>query len=372
VAHDEPARVESSPQCPLPIDVDAFEELPTAAFAPMPNEPQKAGAKRCQGIRVNLPPGKSPHTSYPFGIHDELGDPWDYAVTNGALVLRSKLCTPNSPPGRERCRNCTMLAKNPHLEGILRRMEMGVHENTPLVYHSVGSLVSLLRRKQGEIKALRLRKLNDAHKLAGKAVAIDNLKQWVMAVGSGKVERVDRLVRANLARKGGIRNLLDLYDRAAQQVYHPRNYTEEDELRGLLLWRLGGARVAGIAHRALNLPSLGTLQRRTRVPRLVVSPSMPTTPEVEANITSCFETLSDVLSHKGIVHQVLMLDELKVEERPRFDDESNKIIGLCREHGRVTSLEYNSEKEVDLLLDAIEHSKVHLATEVRASRVDVT
>jgi hypothetical protein len=307
--------------------------------------------------------------SYPFGIHNELGNPWDYAVTNGTLFLRSKLCTPNTLPGHERCQNCMTLAKNPHLEGILRRMEMGVHENTPLVYHSVGSLITLLRRRQGEIKALRLRKLNDAHKLANKAVAIDNLKRWVMAVGSGKVERVDRLVRVNLARKGGIRNLLDLYDRAARQVYHPRNYTEEDELRGLLLWRLGGARIAGIAHRALNLPSHRTLQRRTRVPRLVVSPTMPTTSEVVANILSCFESLSDILSHKGIVHQVLMLDELKVEERPRFDDESNKIIGLCREHGKITSLEYNSEKEVDLLLDAIGSGKVHLATEVCVTRV---
>jgi hypothetical protein len=229
----------------------------------------------------------------------------------------------------------------------------------------------LLRRKQGEIKALRLRKLNDAHKLARKAVAIDDLKRWVMAVGSGKVERVDRLVRINLARKGGIRNLLDLYDRAAKQVYHPRNYTEEDELRGLLLWRLGGARIAGIAHRALNLPSLSTLRRQTVIPRLLVSPSAPTLPEIETNVLACFESIFKVLKDERVVHQVLMLDELKVEERPRFDDESNKIVGPCREHGKNTSLEYNSGKEVELLLGAIEKGDVHLATEVR-QRVSLT
>jgi len=104
-----------------------------------------------------------------------------------------------------------------------------------------------------------LRKLNNAWKLAGKAVAIDDLKQWVMVVGSGKVEHVDWLVHVNLARKGGIQNLLNLYDHAAWQVYHPKGYTEEDELRGLLLWQLGGAQIAGIAHCALNLPSLSTL-----------------------------------------------------------------------------------------------------------------
>jgi hypothetical protein len=247
-------------------------------------------------------------------MHDKLGDPWDYSVTNGVLVLRSKGCAANLQPNPERCRNCEMLTNNPNLEGVLQRMETGVHENSHLAYHSVGGLVALVRRKQGEVKALRLRKLNDARKLAGKAVVIDDLKQWVMAMGSGRVEHVDRLVRVNLARKGGIQNLLDLYDRAAQQIYHPRNYTEEDELRGLLLWRLGGARVAGIAHRALNLPSLSTLRRRTIIPRLLISLTMPIASEIETNVLSCFESISEILESQHVVHQVLMLDELKTEE----------------------------------------------------------
>jgi hypothetical protein len=55
---------------------------------------------------------------------------------------------------------------------------------------------------------------------------------------------------------------------------------------------------------------------------------------------------------------------LKAEERPRLDEETNKIVGLCREHGKNTSLEFNSEKEVELLLKAIEKGEVHLASEV--------
>jgi len=65
--------------------------------------------------------------------------------------------------------------------------------------------------------------------------------------------------------------------------------------------------------------------------------------EVEANISACFEGISDVLQHKCVVHQVLMLDELKVEEQPCCDNESNKILGPCCEHGKGTSLKYNSE-----------------------------
>jgi hypothetical protein len=107
-----------------------------------------------------------------------------------------------------------LLYENGNLQGVLCWIETGVHKNTHLAYHSIGGLVTLVRQRVGEVKALRLRKLNDAQKLAGKAVALDDMKQWVMAVGSGKVECVDRLVWVNLARKGGIRNLLDLYDHA--------------------------------------------------------------------------------------------------------------------------------------------------------------
>jgi len=174
---------------------------------------------------------------------------------------------------------------------------------------------------------LRLRRLNDAKKLAGKAIALDDMKRWVMAVGSGKVERVDRLVRVNLARKGGIRNLLDLYDRAAKQVYHPRNYTEEDDLRGLLLWRLGGARVAGIAHHALNLPSLSTLRRCAIIPQLLISALAPMRLDVETNVISNFEGIYELLKTHQVVHQIFMLDELKIEERLRHNPDSNKILG---------------------------------------------
>ncbi len=59
-----------------------------------------------------------------------------------------------------------------------------------------------------------------------------------------------------------------------------------------------------------------------------------------------------------------MFDELKVEERPRYDDHTNKISGICQEHSKNTSLEFNLEKEIQLLLDGINSGEVHLAVEV--------
>ena len=73
-------------------------------------------------------------------------------------------------------------------------------------------------------------------------------KQFIMALGSTKVECVERLIKVSIAQNCGIRKCLELLDKAAQQVYHTQNYTEEDKLHGLLLWCLGGRRVADIVH----------------------------------------------------------------------------------------------------------------------------
>jgi hypothetical protein len=61
-----------------------------------------------------------------------------------------------------------------------------------------------------------------------------------------------------------------------------------------------------------------------------------------------------------------MLDELAVEKRVRWDDSGNKFQGTCREHNHNIPLEFTSERELDVLCEALEKDEVHLATEVRS------
>jgi hypothetical protein len=44
-----------------------------------------------------------------------------------------------------------------------------------------------------------------------------------------------------------------------------------------------------------------------------------------------------------------MFDELAIEKRPRWDDKSNKFLGVCCEHGHATSLEFTSEDDLVIL-----------------------
>jgi len=122
--------------------------------------------------------------------------------------------------------------------------------------------------------------------------------------------------------------------------------------------------VADIAHQALGLPSLSTLRRQTLIPHLTPSSGPPTLEEVMPNTMACTSIIEGVLKASHVVHQVLMFDEIKVEERPRWDDKSNNIIGVCREHSKNASLQYTSKDEVDLLFSQIIDEKVHLVSNV--------
>ncbi|KAF8221047.1 hypothetical protein L208DRAFT_1041734, partial [Tricholoma matsutake] len=69
--------------------------------------------------------------------------------------------------------------------------------------------------------------------------------------------------------------------------------------------------------------------------------------------------------------QVLMLDELKVEERPHFDNDSNQIISPCHEHSKNTAMEYNTALEYNSEKEAIGNNEVHLTTEATVGALGV-
>ncbi|KAH9160972.1 hypothetical protein EDB89DRAFT_1862008 [Lactarius sanguifluus] len=233
-------------------------------------------------------------------------------------------------------------------------------------------------------------KLNDSRKLLVKVGALEDHKQWIMAIASGRVDRVASLVQAGLKQQVGIKTLIQQYERAADKLYKPKGFTNEDIMRSIVLLRLGGARVAQFAHQSLALPSLTTIRRQTVLPALVVSPSAPTVADVEANVISCYSSFrpvsgscsggttldsdlwqpSDMIKDK-IVHQVLMLDELAIEKRVRWDDAHNKFQGTCREHNHQIPLDFTSERELDILCGAIESDEVHLASEAMVAAIGV-
>ncbi|KAJ7898910.1 hypothetical protein B0H14DRAFT_2223619, partial [Mycena olivaceomarginata] len=222
-----------------------------------------------------------------------------------------------------------------------------------LVYYTIDRLIAKARKQQATVKVLRLARINDGTKIASRTRALTLHKQWVRAVASGEVLRVDGLAAKQLNRSAGIRSIMKHSFDAANHLYKPLNYTEQDYLRGLLIWRLGSARLAGIAHRALDLPSVSTLRHHSIVPNLIASHTKPEGCEIETNLRACFKDIEERVRDDGVVHQSVMVDESKAEERLRWDSATNHILGLCREHSGHLPLEFKSEAEPKLVMTAL-------------------
>ncbi|KAJ7834825.1 hypothetical protein B0H13DRAFT_2240173 [Mycena leptocephala] len=358
-------------RAPAVIDVDAdtdiLESAPTAVRLRAPSKPSPL----CAGFLFPFSGAdKTASSEYPFSLHDTIPLPWTFGNNaNGTLTLRSTFCEEKPSAGRNNCRACAALPKHKTLEGIIDRAKYGVKENANYAYHPFSGLVDVIRRKNKRIEELRVRGLNAAKRIAVQARALSDHKRFVQAIGSGKVENVDRVVRVQLGRRQGIRGIAATYDKAAQGVYHAKSYTEQDNLRAVLMWRIAGNRVADFAHRALGLPSRTTLRKRTTVPPILPSAGRPTQSEVAENVAACFEGLAEVLVAQKPKHAVLMFDEIATEKRIRWDPKTNNFLGVCREHANKVSLQFNSEQDLEELFRKKAAGEVHFAGEATVAAI---
>ncbi|KJA12610.1 hypothetical protein HYPSUDRAFT_210322, partial [Hypholoma sublateritium FD-334 SS-4] len=152
------------------------------------------------------------------------------------------------------------------LNGVLKNgLGWGTELNVPSLLDTDGSgLMGLANfteyfvvkrgRKDTQIGHLRTRALTQAKTVASISTALSDHKRFAVAIASGKVGNMERIVRIALKQKRGIRATLLMLQQAAAGVYHPKSFAEEDYMRALLLWKLGGNRIAGIVQRCIGLP----------------------------------------------------------------------------------------------------------------------
>jgi hypothetical protein len=189
-----------------------------------------------------------------------------------------------------------------------------------------------------------------------------------MAIASGKVSQVDRLISISLHQKKGACGLLALYMAAAEEYYNPKSFTEEEDMKALLLWKLGGNRVAEINHQENDAPSISYLRTCSTVPSIVPSHAQPTVDEVRVNVEVTFDRVLEVIHSQNrskFVHVVLMFDELATEKRVCWNPKTNYFLGLCREHAHNTTTEFTNEANMEELFQRLDDGKVHHAGEVR-------
>ncbi|KAF8876186.1 hypothetical protein CPB85DRAFT_1171578, partial [Mucidula mucida] len=226
--------------------------------------------------------------------------------------------------------------------------------------------------KDQQLNELKLQGLNDAKALRRKGTALTDYKRLIVAIQSEKVEGVDRIMRVAFKRDLGVRGMLALVERAAEGAYRPQLYDENDYLRGLLFWRLGGNCLAQIAYRSLNqIPSLSTIQRNSTMTRITPSHGMPTIAEIRKNLAAVLSVDKLQLEYGLKQHMVLMFDELSNEKRIHWDDLTNYFLGVCRDHAENTSLEFNTMEDLIELFRGLDAGKIHYASKATVSALGI-
>ncbi|KAJ7706488.1 hypothetical protein B0H16DRAFT_1826242 [Mycena metata] len=366
-----PSNVPLDPTTPPAADEDEIEFICHNAAPVLP--------RRCGGFIFPLKENQTISDAYPIQMHDKGGLPWDFGVRRQILYLTAHSCAGTRRPGHKNCDPCANLGKHNLLKGIIGRNGDGVHENANLLYQPTTALIGIAQKKSTMIQNLRLGVLNNSRKLLTQSSSLSDYKRFVVAIGSGEVKRVDRVVDACVRQKRGIRGMFDAYLRAAKGLWKPAN-TEEEEMFGLVMLKLAGVRVTEIAHRALGLPGITTLRSRMITPPLTASPGAPQIEEIQKNIEACFGSIADTLVAKRVVHQIVMFDEIATEKRIRWDARTNHFLGVCRQHAHKVGLEFNGERDLDELLDALKKkptadgksdSLVHNAGEVTVAAVGI-
>ncbi|KAH8987653.1 hypothetical protein EDB92DRAFT_1933085 [Lactarius akahatsu] len=195
-------------------------------------------------------------------------------------------------------------------------------------------MTEIAQKKDCIINLFRLQCTNDAKKLVGREGTISLHCQVLLAMSSGKIPQLDRVLRVASDRHMSVAAILDL----------------KEDLQTLLFLCLGGQRVADIAHRIFGIPAPSTVRRRTMIPPLICSPSYPHARELEDNLVAALDSLLPTL-------------EIAQETRPRWCDWTNQILGWCREHTNGRCMDFNSIADAELLFQDMVDGNVHLAHE---------
>ncbi|KAF8150990.1 hypothetical protein B0H34DRAFT_825169 [Crassisporium funariophilum] len=314
----------------LEIIAEAHEMSTTSAHAPPVDAVPPAVP--CPGYKMKLPPTASPYSPYPG--------------TSSSIKTAS-----NSSP--------------PSLQGIEDRLENGNHKNTSYTYLTPVETSDLLRRKTGQVKRLKLNALNKASALSVRNRRLDAWKRLAAAVGREDIPRIRSLMAREVRAGSSVFAILERIDAAAKRKFIPRGYEQADYERGYLIYMYGGRPAAQIA-RSLGIPSIDTIKCRVAAKPLQSLPGYPTTAELHTNLAHCYPDATPAASFNPsapVLGMTMQIDEIKIQERLRWDPRSNQILGVCREHGKAVGLEFRSIHQADALLASLQQEKVHLATE---------
>jgi hypothetical protein len=95
-------------------------------------------------------------------------------------------------------------------------------------------------------------------------------------------------------------------------------------------------------------------------------PATPMQSEIEVNVVAAFDPIRDILDNTNdrVHHRVLMFDEIALEKRLQYDENTNKILGICRDNSKDGAPTFSSMEDLRMVFEDIARGDIHIASEV--------
>ncbi|KAF8874718.1 hypothetical protein CPB84DRAFT_1829332 [Gymnopilus junonius] len=289
-------------------------------------------SKPCPGFHLKFRNEKSAFDEYSFQIHAKKTLPWNLKTKAIAFFFIQQLVLKGKEKTPQPCTSCSMLNDHNIVMGIRHRSELdNAHDSTPWGFLSPRQMRQALRKKTDENVRLKLYALNDARKIRVRNRHLSAWKRLSMAIGREDIPRIRSLMAAQHRAGSSVFTMLEKIDKAACRAYSPRGYEAADFERAFLIYKLGGRAAADIAHQSLGTPSIDATKRHIITSPIHASSGFPTLPELSSNLAACYPPRANgpdvVVTPRRIRGMTMEVDELKIQDRLRWDPRSNHILG---------------------------------------------
>ncbi|KLO14229.1 hypothetical protein SCHPADRAFT_826611, partial [Schizopora paradoxa] len=192
-------------------------------------------------------------------------------------------------------------------------------------------------------------------------------KRFLMAISSGDIPRLDRLLSQALNDGAGITQILGRVELSLLGAYHARSFDEKDIDIAVLVYRLGGRSLLFALNKYIEIPSIRALQRAQAFTKIHPSFGAPQMEEVLFNIRQLISrrAASNVQeSNKSpLLGLSLMMDEVNTEDAACYFPESDIIGGFCREHSHGINTKISNFDDAQALANALQDGSLHFGKE---------
>ncbi|PPQ83800.1 hypothetical protein CVT24_007319, partial [Panaeolus cyanescens] len=299
----------------------------------------------CMGLLVDWAHVGSLADTYNFQSHDGNQLPWKIVAFISNKSIRIQLS-----PGcnvylksevelkTKTCHKCYQLSHHPKLTLMLERaMNPEPSRYTNYSYLTNRQKDMALERYRLTLNKWKLKALNSNRTIIRQNRIIQEQDQVIIAMSQNRTASAGRVLATSLRRGHSSSVILQrLLDCRNGKLVSREPWTEFELARANLARFKGGSQLLYSLSKAEGYPSARTLQRLSPCPEITPSIGQPNDAEFDTNISTFLGPKGRKSSSNTLIGQALLIDDVAIEEAPRFDDNRSAFLGLCREHsGRI-------------------------------------